>query len=248
MKLANNWCWLTVFGVALCNYSVVYALDSNNDGIAENHQATVLFLSMCGIGNWINDRVIPPSIQPKATVQFDWSEGIQMTFGAVANVEEEPSKNREWSFYGSSITSNGQTYPTELIKFDGSHLSSITELPSMIRQKEAVGTLRTAHIGEMAFSKCQDYLLHTAFGKRRTIECEGVGLIAEDEYFDTHHSFEPSERVVAVRKIDWEYPKYNDVTKIPPYWKELMNRVAQLASTLDFFGSCNVDFLDMLSK
>lgn len=211
-------------------------------------RATINLYSQCE--TVYEDNKFIPAARPLAIVQFRWTEGVDISLNYTAQLPETAlTDERTWNWYGTDI--NG--YSTNLLSFgfilfDGKTFKVAQEPPSLVREKIAIGTPRTAQIANRTFSDCEDFLLKTDFGKRRTIECPNPGLIAEDHYSEIELAFYPVKRIVSSLDIDWSYPTYQYIDHAPPYQESLIKLLKSLAKHINFQVGCNVDFLTILRK
>lgn len=189
-------------------------------------------------------------VRPLASIRIPWSGGNQVEFEYAKFPKALLHEDRSWHWNGTIIFVGNEGYPADLIRqglisFDGQKVVINQSFPSMIREKIAIGIPRKADLGQLSFPNCQDFLLKTDFGKRRTIECEGIGLIAEDHYSRINLAFYPAVRLVATHKTAWNHPVFANITRRPPYHEELVIKVEQLANGLDFLDPCRINFLEI---
>lgn len=158
---------------------------------------------------------------------------------------------RSWSWSGTTIFIGNDSYPAEWIKqgyatFNRQSVSVHLPIRSLVREKIEIGVPRKGHVGQLLFEHCQDFLLHTDFGRRRTIECKAVGLIAEDHYDRISRTFYPVIRIVGTQKFTWNHPAPEDVSKPLSHREELIEKVKQMENGADLVGICGIDFVDIL--
>ncbi len=188
-----------------------------------------------------------------AIIQIPWSEGIQLELDYAIYPEALQDEWRSWSWNGTTIFQNGDAYPADLIRlgfisFDGQKVSVRQHLPSMVRSKTPIGEPRKASLGKLSFADCQDFLLSTDFGLKRTIECKGVGLVAQDDHSRVNRAYYPVRRIVATHTVKWNYLIFKNITRRPPYDEEIKASLRELSKDQDFFSSCEINFVDILEK
>lgn len=193
-----------------------------------------------------------PAARPRADVIFRWSSAARMRLThSVDRQETGRGSARDWRPLGSDLIDERGVHPLSLIAdrtigFDGERVTDPGPQRSYVREKQAIGIVKRVRLGGLRLDGCQDYLLKTDFGKRRTIECEEVGLVAEDHYRRTQSVFYPVRRLVAVKRVRWEHPRFSDFSRAPPYHAELVRRLGELDDGIDFLTACGWDFLDIL--
>lgn len=230
--------------------------------------ALSLFLPTCSTSTQIHEGSAIAQVMTYADCEYDhgYTEGVTRTYPtAKIEVSQSPAialqleylkipeadypEERVWHWEATNILAAGQTYPAELLQrglilLNGDRVTAIQALPSLVRKKTLVGTLRTARIGALKFVSCQSYFLDTDFGPRRTIECEKVGEIARDEIYE--HVAYPVSRIVSATTIPWHFATYTRITRAPPYEEELRQILEQTSPALNLSEGCRLTFEQIL--
>lgn len=238
-----KWPGLIFFSYAISACASFSSIGDGGLSVANQKNATINLYCDCEIAD----------VRPYAIIRVPWSEGIQVEFDYAIYPKALQEEWRSWNWNGTTILVGGEAYPVDLIRlglisFDGQKIVVNQHLPSMVKAKIPIGISRKANLGNLSFSECQEFLLKTDFGPRRTIECEGVGLIALDHYSRVNRVYYPKRRLVTTYKVEWNYPKFKDITQRPPYHEELKAKLQALLDGLDFSSSCKTNFDDILRE
>ena len=219
---------------ASCFCSAKTISTRKDQAIPEPQMASIIFSSKCDL-SFLPDGKIDDTVHrvwSYAKMNTPPSDRVSMEFLFERNPEGALQNVKVWGVYGEP----------NFLRPDLTHPLG----PSLIRQKIEIGNPRQARVGNLSFSNCQDFILDTDFGKRRTIECGGVGLIAEDHYSTLESKFYPYIRIVGIGKVPWDGQRYKDMTKRRQYYYEVIEQLQKLSQNYDFLKPCQINFLDIL--